>query len=361
MVQAKQLLHDPDKGKTIGQWRHAFLHSPNMKAVELLYQAALKMPAADIAIFNAHAHPLLQQLCSQAKSSAIRQHFKPEYDALLRLGLSPDESGHRFDLALIYPSKNKQQTQTWMAEAMQQLSEGGQLMMACANRHGGKSYAAALKKLAGNLTSTSKAKCRIFSARKTTDLDTDLAAFWIDNGKEYKCESHGLISQPGLFSWDRADAGSQLLLSFLNEPLSGEGADMCCGYGLLSEHLLRMSSQITKIHLIEADQLALSCAAKNTTLWHENVETHWLDAATEKLPSKLDWVVCNPPFHTGQSRDIELGQAIVARACRSLKRGGKLYLVANRKLPYEQILNRELRRIQILTEADGFKVMQGTR
>jgi 16S rRNA (guanine1207-N2)-methyltransferase len=332
-----------------------------MKAAELLYQAVLNMPASNIVIFNAHAHPLLQELCMKAKTYAIGQHFKPEHDALLQLGLNIEESRHAFDLALLLPSKNKQQTHAWMAETMLQLSDGGQLIMACANRHGAKSHEAALKKLASNMTSGSKAKCRIFSARKTADLNADLAALWIDNGKAQRCESHGLISQPGLFSWDRPDTGSQLLLSYLDNPLSGEGADLCCGYGLLSEHLLRISTEITKFHLIEADQLALACAAQNTASWNEKVETHWLDAATGQLPSKLDWVVCNPPFHTGQNRDIELGQTIVARACRSLKRGGKLYLVANRKLPYEQILNRELRGVQILAEADGFKVILGTR
>ena len=110
-----------------------------MKDVELLYQAAMNMPASDIAIFNARAHPLLKQLCLKAKTYALRQYFKPEYDALLQLGLHIKESTHHFDLALIYPSKNKQQTLVWMAEAMLQLPEGGKLIMACANRHGGKS------------------------------------------------------------------------------------------------------------------------------------------------------------------------------------------------------------------------------
>lgn len=332
-----------------------------MKAVELLYQAALKMPADNIAIFNAHAHPLLQELCANIKTYTIKQHFKPEYDALTQLGLNIEESTHAFDLALVCPSKNKQQTHAWMAEAMLQLPDGGTLIMACANKHGGKSYEAALKQLAGNMSSGSKAKCRIFSARKTAEFNADLARDWIDNGKAHYCESHGLISQPGLFSWDRSDPGSQLLLSHLNILLHGEGADLCCGYGLLSEHLLRVCTQITKLHLIEADQLALFCAMQNTASWNEKVETHWLDAATGQLPSKLDWVVCNPPFHTGQHCDIELGQTIVMHACRSLKRGATLYLVANRKLPYEQILNRELRRVQILTEADGYKIIQGTR
>jgi 16S rRNA (guanine1207-N2)-methyltransferase len=332
-----------------------------MKAAELLYQAALKVPAKDIAIINAHAHPLLKKLCMKAKTYAIQQYFKPEYDALLQLGLSIEKLKPRFDLALILPSKNKQQTHAWMAEAMLQLPDGGKLMMACANKHGGKSHETAMKRLAGNIASGSKAKCRIFSARKTDAMDSDLAGQWIDNGKAQRRELHGLISQPGLFSWEKPDAGSQLLLSYLNESLSGEGADLCCGYGLLSEHILRISAQITKLHLIEADRLALFCAEQNTASWNSKVEIHWLDAVTEQLPSRLDWAVCNPPFHTGQNRDIEVGQTIVARACRSLKNGGRLYLVANRKLPYEHILNAELKHIRILSEANGFKVIRGIR
>ena len=151
-----------------------------------------------------------------------------------------------------------------MAEIMLQLPDGGQLIMACANRHGGRSHEAALKKLAGNMGSASKAKCRIFSARKTGNLDADLAREWIINGQPRRCSSHGLISRPGLFSWDKPDVGSQLLLSHLDDVLSGEGADLCCGYGLLSEHLLRLFEHITKLHLIEADRLALSCAVQNT-------------------------------------------------------------------------------------------------
>ena len=47
----------------------------------------------------------------------------------------------------------------------------------------------------------------------------------------------------------------------------------------------------------------------------------------------------NPPFHSGQAADVDLGRAFLTSAAAALKRGGKLFLVANRQLPYESALD----------------------
>ena len=340
-----------------------------MPAIELLYQAALDMPAARTCIINAHAHPLLADLQQQTQLLALQQHFKPEYTALQRnhLSVSPDwpEPAERFDLILLLPAKNKQQTRGWLAAALHRLSDTGRLMVAAANTHGARSYATALQQLTGQITSRSKSKCRIFSARKTAAFDTALTEQWMNDAQPQYLEphglgSHGLYTQAGLFSWDRADTGSSLLLQQL-PALSGKGMDLCCGYGLLSEHILRHPNTVSNIHLVEADHLALNCAKQNMAKRTHPIQYHWLDAAHDPLPQGLDWIVCNPPFHSGQTRDVELGQHIAQRGCESLKRGGVLYLVANRKLPYERLLQSALHQCQTLIEADGFKVIQGIR
>ena len=334
-----------------------------MSAIELLYRNAIDIQAKQITVVNAHAHPLLYELCRSAKHYHLLQHFKPAFDALTSSGLETVTrlaSETDRELILIIPSKNRQQTLAWMAESMQRLADGGMVLMACANSYGAKGYESSLKKLSGNINSTSKSKCRIFSARKTTLFDAALADQWRSNVKPQRIESHGLISQPGLFSWDRPDPGSRLLLAHLPE-LSGTGMDLCCGYGLLSEEILRTSEHAKHLHLVEAEQLALECAAKNCEQWASQTDYHWLDAANEPLPGEVDWIVCNPPFHTGQERDIELGQKIIMNGCRSLKSGGEIYLVANRKLPYERILQSALKTVTISVQAEGFKVIRGVK
>ncbi|MDX8403115.1 MAG: methyltransferase [Mariprofundaceae bacterium] len=336
-----------------------------MPAVQLLYQSAIDSfndNTSHVAVINAHADLLLKNISSQSASLTLLQHFKPEYDELMRLGLKCSQSLEGdSELIMLTPSKNKQQTLAWMAEAMLNLMDGGKLLIACANNHGAKSYESALKKLAGNVSSSSKSKCRIFSAKKSHTLDHELAEQWISDAKPGKVDSHGLIAQPGLFSWDRADIGSRLLLQHLPNSLSGIGMDLCCGYGLLSKHILDKNPDIQSLYLIEADRLALSCAEQNAKAWKEKIQPHWLDATIGTLPLKLDWIICNPPFHSGQSQDIDLGQTIIANACSSLKRSGKLYMVANRKLPYEATLNQRLMKHRILIQEQGFKVIEAVK
>jgi len=336
-----------------------------MPATQLLYQAtfdSLHDKTTRAAIINARADLRLKEISKQCDQLTILQHFKPACDELLRLGFNCSHNFEgEFDLILFIPSKNKQQTLGWMADAMSHLVDGGKLLMACANNYGAKSYESALKKLAGSVSSSSKSKCRVFSARKTDTLDEELTAQWISNARPGVIEGHGLISQPGLFSWDRADIGSQLLLQHLPDALFGTGMDLCCGYGFLSVNILKSHPDIDSLYLVEADRLALECAEQNIQTWQNKVEPHWLNAVTDPLPLKLDWVVCNPPFHSGQSQDIPLGQTIIANACNSLKRHGKLYMVANRKLAYEAVLDRMLMEHHAVVQEQGFKIIEASR
>ncbi len=330
-------------------------------ALVLLLEAAIKASPQRVAFIHATAHPLLLELMQQAEACVFCQTFKPYILELEALGLSIADIRGLFDLVILLPSKDKKQSLGWMAEAMNHLSGGGRLMVACENRHGAKSYESALKKLAGQIQSKSKAKCRWFSAQKTSALNTALQQQWLNDAKPQVMKSHGLWAQPGLFSWKKADAGSAMLLKHL-PPLSGKVMDLCCGYGLLAAHMLKASSSITHLHLVEAERLALDCAKKNVAEYDAvDVCFHHLNAASENLPRHLDFVVCNPPFHTGQSRDVELGQTIVSKACGALTHGGELYLVANRQLPYESVLKAHLREVELLAAGDGFKVIRGKK
>lgn len=330
-------------------------------ALDLLLKAALSAAPKRVAFINATAHPLLRELTQQVSECVLSQTFKPYILELKALGLSTSDIQGQFDLVLLIPSKDKKQSLGWMAQAFAHLRDNGKLMVACENQYGAKSYESALKKLAGDAGSSSKSKCRLFSAKKTAALNANLQQQWLDESKPDIIKSHGLWAQAGLFSWKTADIGSQLLLQHL-PAFQGKGMDLCCGYGLLATHILKTSPSITHMHLVEAESLALDCAKKNVVEYDATaIRFHHLDAANESLPKHLNFVVCNPPFHTGQNRDVELGQTIVNKACGALTHGGELYLVANRQLPYEHILKEYLRDVQCLAAGGGFKVLRGKK
>ncbi len=167
----------------------------------------------------------------------------------------------------------------------------------------------------------------------------------------------GLWSQPGLFSWNRIDAGTAVLLEALPS-LSGQGADLGCGVGMLAHGVLA-SAKVTGLHLVDFDRRAIEASRRNVD--DARAAFHWLDVRREIPAEALDFVVTNPPFHDGGSEDRSLGARFIEQAAAMLRSGGELWLVANRHMPYEQVLGKRYRQVVRHAEMRGFKVMSARK
>lgn len=167
----------------------------------------------------------------------------------------------------------------------------------------------------------------------------------------------GLWTQPGVFSWDRIDPGSALLLSTL-PPLAGRGADLGCGIGVIARTVLQ-EPKVSEIHLVDLDRRAIEAARRN--IEDPRAHLHWADVRTAPELEKLDFVVCNPPFHDGGAEDRALGQSFIRRARAMLRTGGALWMVANRHLPYEGVLGEAFARVTRQADGAGYKVYEARR
>lgn len=168
----------------------------------------------------------------------------------------------------------------------------------------------------------------------------------------------GFWTAPGVFSADAVDLASALLVQALPETISGEVADLGAGWGYLAAHVLTRE-EVTKVHLVEAGQMALACAHRNVT--DDRAEFHWEDATTWVPTSRIDTVVMNPPFHQGRASEPQIGQAFVASAARVLSPQGDLWMVANRHLPYEAELKKRFAEVSEIGGDARFKLFHATR
>lgn len=165
-------------------------------------------------------------------------------------------------------------------------------------------------------------------------------------------------SQPGVFSWDRLDPGSARLIAAL-PTLSGHGADLGCGIGLLAARVLA-SPAVTSLACLDVDRRAVACAEHN--LDDPRATVRWADVRQwDDSLVGLDFVVMNPPFHDGGIEDRDLGVAFVRTAARMLRRGGVCWLVANRHLPYESALAAAFETVTVRDDAGGYKVIEARR
>jgi len=137
---------------------------------------------------------------------------------------------------------------------------------------------------------------------------------------------------PGVFSGGHIDPGSAMLLRELPHDL-GHVLDIGGGYGALSRPLVERTLSLT---LLEDDWTSVLCAQRNlgeqATVLHSDVDSDLTPGQT------FATIISNPPFHVGGSVVLETAAAFIEAAYARLERGGKFYLVANRFLPYEPLL-----------------------
>lgn len=243
-----------------------------------------------------------------------------------------------------------------LAQALRALKPGGALTAVAPKDKGGMRLR---KELAGFGCTVSEQSlrhqrlCACVRPEAPIGLETAIA-----EGGQQTPPRLGLVSQPGVFSWDRPDPGSQLLAAYLGG-LAGAGADLGCGVGMLALSVLA-SPKVTALTLVDIDRRAVEAARRNVA----DPRAAFLQAdLREPTPSLagLDFVVMNPPFHDGGEEDRSLGQAFIRRAAAMMRRGAVLRLVANIGLPYEATLAEAFDQARRLEQAGGYKVLEARR
>ncbi len=304
--------------------------------------------------------PLSQLVCEQS--------FRPDAELLERAGLKvvadAAAGGARYPLMLLLPPRQREEARALLARAVQLAAPGGIVVAAMTNNEGARSGEADLKQLTGLAGTLTKFHCRTFWTRPLADgVDGGLLAQWSALDAPRRIEAGRFLSRPGVFAWNRIDPASALLVEHLPADLAGHGADLGAGYGYLSSELLARCPKITALDLYEAEARALDLARINLSestspavrefLWHD---------VTRGLPQRYDFIVSNPPFHTQSRADRpDIGQRFISVAAEALKPGGRLLLVANRHLPYEQTLNAGFGEVRVAGERDGFKVIAAVK
>lgn len=293
------------------------------------------------------------------------QGVRPDAQALQEVGLAtharvPD--GPAWPQVLLLPPRQRDAARALYARALALADTGALVVASVANAEGARSAQADFARVAGPVSHLVKHKCRVFWARKGAGADAALAQQWrqADAPREV---APGWWSRPGVFAWDRVDAGSALLIAHLPETLAGEVADLGAGTGVLADALLRRCAQVRALDLYEAQFEALALARRNLAPHADRLTPgfHWHDV-TAGLPRRYDAIITNPPFHAqGHASLPALGQAFIRAAAGALRPGGWLWLVANRQLPYEGVLGEAFTQISTVAQGNGFKVISARR
>lgn len=333
----------------------------------LAWPAADGAPAPNVLFMRARdGWPLRQQ---PRPGLICEQSFKPDAEALQRSGwtvadLGDADSEVRYPLVLVLPPRQRDEARALFTQALQRCAPGGIVVACIANDEGAKSGEGDFKRLCGLDGNLTKHHCRVFwSRRDDARIDAALLAEWSTLDAVRPILGGRFVSRPGVFAWDRIDPASQLLAEHLPADLRGRAADLGAGYGYLSTELLQRCPGIASLDVYEAEARALDLAKRNLADAAARLPLRflWQDVSLG-LSEQYDVIVTNPPFHAQQgAARPDIGRAFIAAAAAALVPGGRLWLVANRNLPYELELDANFGSVRIVTQQQGFKIIEAIK
>ena len=151
---------------------------------------------------------------------------------------------------------------------------------------------------------------------------------------------------PGVFSRDHMDIGSRVLLEHLPKDIFGNVTDLGCGNGLLG---LTIKKRFPDTSLSLTDDSAVAIESARHNFKQHGLTANFLHTdALANSPSEQDWILCNPPFHSGNQILTDIAERMFEQAKKTLVANGKLLVIANRHLPYGKELKKHFGGFNIL-------------
>jgi 16S rRNA (guanine1207-N2)-methyltransferase len=273
--------------------------------------------------------------------------------------VAPRAEGQDYAAALVLAGRHRGRNELWLAEAIERTVPDGWIVVAGGKEDGILSLRRRIGRFVEICGSEPKYHGLAFWFRRPADL-TAVSRLRAENSET---TVEGYRAAPGMFSPDHVDPGSRLLAAHLPDDVSGAVADFGAGWGYLAGELLSRGGGVSRMDLYEADFEALEAARKNLDSVREGVEIgfFWTDLLAEPVGRRYDFIVMNPPFHSGRAAEPAIGQGMITAAARALGSGGRLLLVANRQLPYERVLAREFREAGEMARDARYKVLWAVR
>lgn len=184
---------------------------------------------------------------------------------------------------------------------------------------------------------------------------------------QYHLTQHQLniFGLPGVFSREKLDIGSQVLLQHL--PFVAKNSkviDLGCGNGVIAAVIAKQQPDC-QLLLTDESRLAIESAKltfKNNLLDNSHnraqfIQTDILQGVTD---NNFDYVFCNPPFHQQNVQTLTIAKSMFKQASQKLKQTGELYVVANRHLPYFSHLKRYFNQVESISKDPKFIVWRAS-
>lgn len=264
-----------------------------------------------------------------------------------------------FDQAIIFVPKSKELLNYILHNVVSRLSLGSSIFLVGEKKAGVERAAKQLQPYGKALKLDSARHCQMWQLTIESTVTAKTLADW---AQQYTVATPRgdltICALPGVFSQNRLDLGTAVLLPFLSQLTSGKIADFGCGAGVISAYLAKLNPK-NRIFAMDVDAFAL--ASTRMTFEKNDLAPEQLEITAvtgiEDAPLFLHAIVSNPPFHQGIQTNYNASESLCKTSRRHLKSGGELWIVANRFLNYPLLIEQNFGQCTTKADQQGFKVL----
>jgi 16S rRNA (guanine1207-N2)-methyltransferase len=277
-----------------------------------------------------------------------------------------------FNTAILAIPKGRRYARALLVAAWFALKPGGKLLLAGPTKKGAKAIIKDGERLFGNPVVTGFQKHnRIAGFMRGDSLPDPLPEVFQQNGIAPGTEHtidlmthNGKIyinTHPGIFSWDGIDEGTSLLLDHLDVSYDSKVWDVGCGYGVIGLYATKLGA--SEVLMTDTNLLAIRYTKKNSERNNLSERVNVVPAVGLSLPLEndhlfpFDFIVSNPAFHQEHNINTSMAESIIRNAPKFLSPKGKLIIVANRFLNYDQLMRLFFKSVVTLAETNKYHVL----
>ncbi|NNP72830.1 16S rRNA methyltransferase [Acinetobacter defluvii] len=315
-----------------------------------------------VLLVNAPTDDLLSNLAHDIEASIWTWNFNElQYFQKLnaQVHFGTDVPKQDFDQAIVFVPKSKELLNYILHNLVSHLPIGSTIFLVGEKKGGVERAAKQLQPFGNAIKLDSARHCQMWQLTTDKTIKTKALAEWVQNySVATPAGELSICALPGVFSQNRLDVGTAVLLPYLSQVTSGKIADFGCGAGVISAYLSKINPK-NRVFALDVDAFAL--ASTQMTFEKNNLPLEQLEikavTGIEDAPLFLHAIVSNPPFHQGIQTDYNASENLCRSARRHLKSGGELWIVANRFLNYPLLIEQSFGQCTTKADQQGFKVL----
>ena len=273
----------------------------------------------------------------------------------------------QFAAAVLLLPKGRKLARRWLALICQALVPSGVLFLAGANDEGIQSVIQDAAELFGPAAVLAYKKgSRLARLEKRPLLLPAWAGepgiapgTWYTFQLELAGKSRQLFNLAGVFSSEHLDPGTALLLEHLKVRPQARVLDVGCGCGVIGLSAA-WNEPSAQVEMLDADLTAVAVAGRNLeTQGLANCQAYASDLLDACAENRYDMILSNPPFHAGQAVNLQIAEALIEQAAQALKPKGQLWIVANRFLRYDRLMQNHFRQVSTPAQNPQYHLLIG--